>query len=199
MANLIDTTYFINELVIPQMGYASNNTVDAVVNGLINKYEPDILTKVMGVGFKSLYDAGITNNTQRFKDIRDGVIYTDASGQSFTWVGLTGGANKDQSIIAMYVYYWYMRNKATTSTGSGEGVIKVDTMQSVSIMDKANRAWNEMCRLIQGNYNTIDSEEVGYLWHMLCYRWSNNALVYPEFDLYKVKVTRFNPINSFGI
>ena len=199
MANLIDTTYFINEIVIPQLGAASNFTVDDVVNGLINKYETDILTKVMGVGFKSLYDAGIAANTQRFKDIRDGVIYQDASGQSFQWIGLTGGSNKDQSIIAMYVYYWYMRNKATTSTASGEGVLKVDTMQSISIMDKANRAWNEMCRLIQGNYNTIDCEETGYLWHMLSYRWINNALVYLDFDLYKVKVSRFNPINSFGI
>lgn len=57
--------------------------------------------------------------------------------------GLAASVNTDkQSPIANFIYYWYLRNNATTTAGSGEAGNNVSA--PVSPKTKMVRAWNQM-------------------------------------------------------
>ena len=158
----IDTTYFYQELSIAQI---SQPEVAASLTAIIDFRENELLTRLMGYELKKAYDTGILANSQIFKDIRDGKEYTDSSGRLTKWVGLafTVGTSK-KSLIANYVYYWYMRDNYTFTTGGSEK--KSPAVDSVSIDAKLVRAWNEMVAWNFALHNFL----------------IDNADIYPEYE-----------------
>lgn len=69
-----------------------------------------------------------------------------------------------ESPIANYIYYWYLRNNASTTAGSGEAQNSVST--AISPADKQRRAWNQM---VEWNRELIE------------FLYSSNT-VYTQFD-----------------
>lgn len=124
---LIDATYFIGEINIPNVDQPA---VLENVNLFINKYEKKFLILLLG---QSVYDDfinGLSENPIQNKwiDLRDKIINSEDK----------------ESPMANFVYYWYMRNFATTSTGIGETKPNAENASIVSGVDKQVRAWNEM-------------------------------------------------------
>lgn len=145
MANIIDSTFFFGELDLPQLSQAAN------ANGfqwLIDEHEPRMLTDLLGYTLYKNFLAGITVGDQKYKDIRDGLEYTNRYGILTKWRGLSytlGSAKK--SPIANYVYYQYMNIKISSTTGTGEANAKTQNATSTSPILKMVAAWNEMVKM----------------------------------------------------
>lgn len=158
----IDTSYFYGDLTIAQISQASNA---AALQIFIDAKEEELLTKLLGYPLLKLYKAGITANTQIYEDIRDGKEYTDSLGKLTKWVGLAftiGTAKK--SLIANYVYWHWIRDNYSFTTGSSEK--KTDLAINALPDEKLVRAWNEMV-----NWNTA-------LYEFL----TVNIATYPDFE-----------------
>ena len=140
----IDSTYFYGANLIPQL---TSTAVLAEVNQYIAQYEEEYFDKVFGYKFKKLYKAGITALAQIYLDIQDGKEYTDKEGNDRKWNGLKYvlGATK-LSPIADYVYYWYTRQHASMSTGSGEKELDAENSTTSASAVKQMREWKDMVK-----------------------------------------------------
>jgi hypothetical protein len=159
---LIETSYFIGEINIPNAG--TGGPVDALVNRFIKLHEPRFLQLALG---QSLYSAFMTglgkaadgsyekvdkgvpadDVAQKWKDLLNGKEYTGLDGRKYKWNGfipLQDSATANESIIASYVYYYFMKNNATQTTGIGENQPNQENGVSVSPRFKMTSAWNKM-------------------------------------------------------
>lgn len=145
MANIITTSFFFSQFKIAQ---SSEPSVAAALNELIDVLEPEFLEKLMGYELFTAYTTGIAQSPtpeQRMVDIRDGKEFLDRYGVKQKWKGLkfTNGSGKS-SPIANYIYYWDLRNKATSTTGTGEKKLDAKNATSTDSIHKQCRAWNKM-------------------------------------------------------
>lgn len=136
MAALIDYTYFIGERNIPNTNRAE---VLESLNALIAVREPEILTELFGYKMYKDFVAGIA--VAPWLVLKNGAEFTYA-GVLLKWRGLVN-TQKD-SLIADYVYYWYMRKNATQTTGVGEAATKTENSNRVSPVRKMTEAYNRM-------------------------------------------------------
>lgn len=109
-----------------------------------------IFVKIVGVqsGYSDnsgLLCSDVSCNQQKYIDLLLGKEYTNRNGELTKWRGLTYCSGTYRaSLIANYVYYWYIRNQASNSSPSGEKETKTENAESVSPRYKMARAWNEM-------------------------------------------------------
>lgn len=86
-----------------------------------------------------------------------------------------------EGLIACYVYYWYMRNKATSTTGVGETISKTDNATRVSPAFKMSTAWNKM---------------VGWISDLFVFL-NDNKATYPEWELGRVYSFEWQTMNPY--
>lgn len=91
MSYLINQSFFVRDLVIPNTG---NAAVLETINSFIAKYEPQCLSKILGY---ELYKAFGTESSQRMVDLLGGVEYTNQFGKLAKWQGLVHGNTVDYS------------------------------------------------------------------------------------------------------
>ena len=142
MPNIVDISYFFGDLTIAQK---SDAAVSSSLTWFIDEMEPKLLTDLMGYELKKLYDAGITGSIPKYIDIRDGKEYTNRSGILTKWRGLKfldGTAKK--SLIANYIYWHWLQNENTITTGTSEKIANSPAAINVSSSQKMVRAWNQM-------------------------------------------------------
>jgi hypothetical protein len=162
---LIDTTYFTGEINIPNAG-VSGNASDTLLIYFIKQFETEFLVKALGRnlyrGFMTALGLNVTTGAyanvangkaadsvdQKWKDLLNGKEYTDQNGDLQKWKGFISlsddGTTIKQSIIANYVYYWFMRNNASQTTSSGEAKGSSENSAPVSPRFKMCNAWNKM-------------------------------------------------------
>lgn len=164
MANLIDNTFFQNEL---SLGIGADAASILQLNQFIDYHEPKFLEALLGYKLKKAYDTGIVGNVQKYKDIRDGKEFENPEGILTKWPGLvyTNGTSKE-SPIAEYIYYKWMLNKNSSTTVSGEKKTKVINAVDHTPRYKMANAWN---RMAERN------------WKLLYFLQVNEDL-YPEFE-----------------
>lgn len=90
---LIDSTYFFNELTIPQLELSVVGGARPVLNNLnnfIKKYEPEILRLLLGYDLYKLFIAGLQELVveDRWTDLLYGKEFTNRYGQPDKWEGL---------------------------------------------------------------------------------------------------------------
>lgn len=130
---LIDLTYFSGEILIAQR---SQLEVQEDLSKLIAKYEKKVLTDLFGKDMYTAFIAGIEEPSPlpKWTNLKNGV-----AGE---WMGLT---NADKlSLIANYVYFFYMRKENLQTVGIGTVETKADNAHKSSPVEKYVRAWNEM-------------------------------------------------------
>lgn len=140
MANIIDTSFFYQQLAVPQI------TDPGVSNELvmfIKDYEPSLLTNLLGYELYKAYLA--LPGAARMVNLLSGDEFVNRCGELTKWKGLVfiDGSLK-KSLIANHVYYWFTRNQATNSTSGGEKTTKSENSVEASPRFKQSRAWNEM-------------------------------------------------------
>lgn len=175
----INTSYFYADLSIAQISQAE---ISAAVTEFIDSKERELLIRLLGYELFKAYTAGILVSTQKYKDIRDGKEYTDSLGRLSKWNGLafTVGTSK-KSPIANYVYWHYIRDNYTFTTGSSEK--KTDIAINASPDAKLVRAWNEMVRW---NFELLDFLTV-------------NVADYPEYESVVLDTELYTRQNSLNL
>lgn len=181
---IIDASYFYGQLSIPQITDAA---VIANLNWFINEYEPKLLTNLLGY---ELYKFTVDNPSDA--DVLKLINGTDY-GDNKHWNGLKFGTSPlKKSLIANYVYYWWMRNNMSQTTIGGEKESKAENAIGSSPRYKMVRAWNDMVEMnIQlRDYLNASLEfyptyvdPVTSLHYLYPYRWNR---VNDQTELYKI-------------
>jgi hypothetical protein len=178
---LIDTTYFIRNVYIPQA--VNDAAVKNKVEEFISIHEPEVLKDLFGYPFFKEFFEDVTGPTptQKYEDLLFGAEYTDGNGYTQKWMGFVNP--QKLSILANYVYYHYITNLHTLTTAGGESKQKAEGGNRTDSGAKAARAWNEMRRWIKELLNYLDARKEDY----------------PLFQEYSFPHCKFESINVFGI
>lgn len=171
MANLIDESYFVRGLILPQLGQSE---VSENVLSYITRYERVFLTKALGYEFSKLMLA--SPSAARFASLIGGAEYTIKDVVS-KWEGFTNTSKV--SPIANYVYYQYLADSAENVVGIGTTQNKAENAMVVSPINKMVMAWSDMRSQLKHLY--------GYLYA--------NQSAYPEFDI--KQTDNFEPQNIY--
>lgn len=168
MANIIDYTYFKNEISIPVVGIEK---FDVAINDSITLYEDEILKLLLGYKtwkeMKAAYDASVAiipialptkwanliNGTE-FEFTVNGVVILDK------WVGLKNAS--EISLIANYVYFFHRRNNVSQNNGIGETVSNAENSTVVNPYNKLVIAWNKMIE-IYGEADSLSDINTSYV------------------------------------
>tara|TARA_R110002167_G_scaffold313655_1_gene519316 strand:- start:13182 stop:13835 length:654 start_codon:yes stop_codon:yes gene_type:complete len=155
MANIIDKTYFeYGDLFLPNITDPNaGNPEDATTSDLdffITEYERVLLMNALGIVLYEQLQVALTSlpsASQKWKDLVDGITYTNPSGVVKRWEGLKG-ANK-QSLVAAFIYTEYLRNKLDTLTTTG--VVQNDAKNATNLsgVTKLVKAYNKFLNQYQ--------------------------------------------------
>ncbi len=183
----IDRTYFEGELTI---GQVSQQEVEEELKLFIRKYEFEFLIKLLGKPLYEAFYAGMQGDTveARWKALAYGKdfnvtasllngyydygFYSEGTPVSFR--GLLRNPESDLDVsflsasygatspIAKYIYYWWMRAKATSTGGVGESIQETNAGKTVSNSAKMTRYWNEMHDEVVRFYLFLDMNIADY-------------------------------------
>jgi len=156
---IIDYTYFIGKLRLPQTGNTDGRTV---VEEFAEIYETEILKKAMGYDLWKAFTDGIEGSgdpDQRWEDLLDGVTF-EYKGINLRFNGL----DPEDKItpIANYCYYKYLEDSAADVTLAGVATGAVDNNTRVSPMQKMIDAWNAMVDMLLKMSSFIKLNEAIY-------------------------------------
>ncbi|MGB0896887.1 MAG: hypothetical protein ACPGRW_06165 [Flavobacteriaceae bacterium] len=154
---LIDSTYFIKDLIVPNKGVSldiPNN--EESLDQYIDKYARQLLQNALGSVLFDELDSNITNGIldpgadQKWKDLVNGKSYT-LSGTAYKWKGLlfTEGAFKG-SILAQYTYYHWHLDQLSRMSRMGEVKGSAVNAQAVNSTSKSVKVWNQYIEMYQG-------------------------------------------------
>lgn len=144
MANLIDKTYFIRDISLPAQ--VLDGTFEAITNYIV-RYEKKALMMLLGYELYTTVKAEI--NAASYSDPWDGLVngkeYTNSRGYTIKWEGLKNDGK--ESMLAYYIYYNYVRDQITHSSGIGEVLSQGENSTRVSPLYKLSAAYNRFCEL----------------------------------------------------
>lgn len=122
---LIDSTYFVGEISLPVGKYSD-------LELFISRLEKQFLRKALGYELAQL----VVENTDP--------LVADLIAGSGQWEGFTNTGK--ESIIAYYVYYYYLRSKVTFTTNTGEKKPDNENSTDATPAFKVMRAWDLMLK-----------------------------------------------------
>jgi hypothetical protein len=180
---LIDRSYFIGEINIPN---TSTTAIGELLDWFIEKYEPELLTDVLGYELYKAFSTGLEEDAieQKWTDLLEGKEYTDISNKIRKWNGLID-EDKKLSLIANYVYYRFIQNNTTQTASMGEVKSVNENAIIASPSVKLVKSWNEMSKNILELKDFLDA----------------NKEEYPEWENHSVwcVLNKFRMTNVFGI
>lgn len=160
MANLIDTTYFINEITVAQADF---QPVTTSLDAFISKYEPIYLSRVLGLQLYNDFIDGLAQPipAQKWVDLRDGAEFTDSCGNLRKWTGFVNA--EKVSPIAYYIYKHWLHSSSQQTTGSGEAAIQTENALRVNIQTKVITIWNQMVEMNKtlGEFIIANTDDYG--------------------------------------
>lgn len=186
--SLIDRTYFVGELNIPNTSQAA---ISSLTDLFIEKYEDKWLNEVLGYSLSKAFKAGWAAPVPESKwfDLVDGVEYTSSDGKTKFWRGLvsavSGNVAFDLSPIANYVYYWFIRNNYTQTATTGEVKPQNENAVIANPSLKMVLAWNEMSAWVCELVDYLNAKKDDYT------EWADQ-------DIWCM-LRKFMPINEFNI
>lgn len=153
---LIDQTYFIKELSIPNLNEMDSDTL-ATLNIDIDKYVRELLQNTLGYSLFKDLDNNITDGAldegapQKWIDLVDGAEYTKDS-KIYNWKGLKfEEGNYKGSLLAKYVYYYWLKDSVSLLTGTGEKSITATNAAAVNSNQRLVSVWNDFVNDYQGD------------------------------------------------
>lgn len=149
MNNLIDETYFVNDINIPN---TDRPNVSSTLEAAITKYQKEVLIDVLGWELYELFSENITEAI--YVSIIEGKDFTfEFNGKQIKrhWKGLQ---NEDlESLIAYFVYCRWIESEITLTTGIGEILSETQVGTVISPRDKYVAAYNNMVRVYGNIYD----------------------------------------------
>ena len=135
---LITKDYFRDDINLPKSDLSD-------LDGYIRRFEEDVLIALLGY---ELYKAVIlpaNAEVSPYKEILEGAEYTveyNGRDQLIKWPGLKPGSD-NRSLIAYYVYVYYLKNKVTSYQTVGMVKSRQENSYNANVMGKIMAAWNE--------------------------------------------------------
>lgn len=159
MPNIIDISFFVGEINVPN---TDNAPIRERLTFFITKYQKRFLMMLIGEDLLKAFMLGLAEELVDPK-----------------WTELKAKLVDDEtkeSPIANYVYYFYMRDGASSTTDVGETIAKTENSTVISPARKMVRAWNEMCDFVHDTqewfhdyYAAHDFNHDYYFFNLYCY------------------------------
>ena len=130
---LIDSTYFVGEINLPVGKYSD-------LDLFIARLEKQFLNKALGYRLTKL----VIDNDVSIADLIAGTEFTSEDYELMEWEGFTNTGK--ESVIAYYVYYYYLRSKVTFTTSTGEKKPDNENSTDATPAFKVMRAWDLMLK-----------------------------------------------------
>lgn len=157
---IINDTYFQEDRLIPNLGNGGIGSVGNVdIEPLIDSECRSLLDSVLGYkAFKEFSDSldvkgEIKPDTpQKWIDLINGLEY-EKNGITYYYRGLkySLGASKN-SLLAYYVYYKWIDQNVSKSTGVGEVVLQSKNAINVGLTSKLVDIWNKFWTMLGAGY-----------------------------------------------
>jgi hypothetical protein len=142
MPTVIDKTYFENEpLFIPNAIQATDYQEPTAVNAVdvaIARYEKLLLVEALGIVQYDALIAALTETSGKWYDMLNGKIYNGK-----VWAGL----KNENSLIAYYVYYHYLKNDRMQYTTVGLERSASKNATAINPTEKLTEVWNDFVRM----------------------------------------------------
>lgn len=143
--------YFKNEIRIPNI--KDNGVYTSEITDAIDKYESECKIDLLGYELNKLLDADLDESgepqSDRFKALVNGAEFTHPdTGQLLKWIGFVN--EKQESLLAYYIYYNYVYNDNIHLSGVGSTDIQAKNAVKVSPFDKLQIAWSKFKTLYDG-------------------------------------------------
>lgn len=214
MAYLIDESYFQRELFVPNAD-DQDRSVYQELQQFIDEKARLCLKEVLGYTLFKDLDDNITDGNlddaapQKWKDLVNGKEYTK-DGYTYYWQGLliNEGAFK-KSLLANYVFYYWLYYNQSTMSGVGEVVLNAKNAININSTQRLTSVWNEFVEMYQGKQTKYTYSEykrngikvIDWLgnntndyYSSLIMFLSDNEEDYPDAPL-----KMYNTINQFGL
>lgn len=209
---IIDESYFQSDLFIPNSNELNSSALD-VLGQFIDSKARLCLKNALGYTLFSELDSYIVSGNldplapQKWLNLVNGVEYTKGD-TTYKWDGLiyTEGT-KNQSLLAYYVYYYWLLNEQQKQTGVGTVSLQSKNATNVNATQTLVNVWNNFVTLYQFDcedvyeyyYNTdrffpfwVSSDSSNYV--SLLKFLNDNEDDYPEASMRGVEYK-----NSFGL
>lgn len=214
---IINTAYFLNKNVFipnavaqPSIG-GNTATSIAQLQAEIDEREDELLLSFLGQEQKSELLAQFNPDgtfkddaLQKWKDLVDGV---DFNGKHWNGLRYTIGAKKI-SLIAFYVYFWYLKEDFSTYSTTGVQVSQSENAISQLPNEKQASAWNRFVNMYNGYISQPLSPKFSSNLNGTMIRWNNgqsNQVSLYDFmsaksDLYNLSFfNQYDLINSMNL
>jgi hypothetical protein len=149
VANLIDTSFFIGDIEIPN---SNQPPITVDLEHSIALYEKEVLISLLGYPmYKDLQAAiaAVPVSGDKWYKLINGAEFTfEFDGETVTryWEGLKGFSKR--SLIAYYIYFMHRRKKASYMAGLGAEVeSKNENSEPTSLPEKLQYIWNEFVEM----------------------------------------------------
>ena len=179
---ILDNAYFKGGLL--SIGQAGSIEVQELLDDYINRYEPEFMRKALGYALSKSFTDGIDIGSgdtmeDKWSGLLNGAEFTNRSGRKEHWLGFSDINN---SPIANYVFWHYLRDQFNQSVGIG--VVKPEGENStvVSPQNKMIAAWNDMI------------DQVKILWQFL----EVSTSIYTDYDFASIDYRCFGCYQSSG-
>lgn len=180
---LINASYFQKEISIPNVNEdlsETSETLDLMIDEKVRLLlQQDILGLNLFEELDSHVEDGVLKSDapQKWKDFVNGVEYTDSNGKNRKWNGLIfnlGSVKK--SLLAYYVFNFWLQYNDTVVTGAGEQAIAVANAQRINSNRRIVDSWNTFVYMYQGKYEDVGIFKgyVGSVWFEDYYRSQEN-------------------------
>lgn len=190
MANIIDYTYFVGDINLPQGGSSDGQ---AYIDRFITIYETEFLQMVLGYDLWKAFTDGLAAGSpdQKWIDLRDGKQFADLSLQNKKWIGFKN--TNLVSPIANYVYCKIMEDMQTHTTSIGEAQNAAENAVIVSASHKIVNAWNRMVEMNLVLKDFLDANLTTYT------DWGTSSIYYRNNFFQWIIKPVFRKVNVFGI
>ena len=167
MANIIDTSYFVDDIELPNVNQAP---IKAGVEKSIALYEKEVLISLFGYSMYKDFLAATPVAGDKWYKLINGEEFSFAfEGETVTryWDGLLGADKK--SLVAYYIYFMHRRKEVSYMAGVGTEVeAETENSTKVSLYEKLVWIWNEFLLMYgdgctEGQYNNAEPSAYNYL------------------------------------
>lgn len=192
---IIDTSYFLNKSVFipnvvnqPNIGGNNPNKTD-VLKQEIDEKESKLLISALGYDqYKELYEQFNSDGTfkddalLKWKELTEGKTLENRK----RWNGLRYSyGSKKISIIAYYVYFYFLSGDFSTYTATGIQIANAENSETQTPNQKQTEAWNAFVKMYNGSNLCVRNYNFFQNWNGIGMQWNGSNGESNEVSLYE--------------
>jgi len=168
MIDIINNTYFKNEIYIPHARPSISDSVQDVQSEIVDfirEYSRDCLVKCFGLTLFLDFESRLDDSSLdligagedvKWSELMNGKLYNDPlTDLPVQWKGIRykslSTGEYDKSFLANYVYFFYEKNDHIVRSEAGDVKLEAKNAQLVGPTEKVVKAWRKFYEIVQGD------------------------------------------------